>query len=77
MTKAQAVHHPSHLRVAAHAIGYGRRRQSLAETLAGDRARRPLSSQHTDIVGGPGSTATTLQFQLLTVLKCSKRTRRR
>jgi hypothetical protein len=54
-------HHPNHLRVAAHAIGFGRRRQSLAETLAGDRARRPLSSQHTDNAGGPGRTRTSNQ----------------
>ena len=54
-------HHPNHLRVAAQAIGYGRRRQSLAETLAGDRVRRPLSPQHTDIVGGPGRTRTSNQ----------------
>ncbi len=54
-------HHPNHLRKAAHAIGYGRRRQSLAETLAGDRARRPLPPQHTEIVGGPGRTRTSNQ----------------
>jgi hypothetical protein len=45
-------HHPNHLRKEAHAIGYGRRRQSLAETLAGDRARRPLPSQRTENIGG-------------------------
>jgi hypothetical protein len=52
-------HHLNHLRKAAHAIGYGRRRQSLSETLAGDRARRPLPSQRTENIGGPGRTATT------------------
>lgn len=54
-------HHPNHLRKAAHAIGYGRRRQSLAETLAGDRARRPLSSQRAENIGGPGWTRTSNQ----------------
>jgi hypothetical protein len=33
-------HHPDHLRMAARAIGYRRRRQSLADSLAGDRNRR-------------------------------------
>jgi integrase len=54
-------HHPDHLRRAARALGYGRRRQSLAETLAGDRARRPLPSQRTENIGGPGRTRTSNQ----------------
>ncbi len=50
-------HHPDHLRTAARALGYGRRRQSLAETLAGQRTRRPRSAQRTEIIGGPGRRA--------------------
>jgi hypothetical protein len=54
-------HHPDHLRAAARALGYGRRRQSLAETLAGRHARRPASPQRTEIAGGPGRTRTSNQ----------------
>jgi integrase len=54
-------HHPDHLRTAAHSIGYRRRRQSLAESLAGDRARRQITSQPTDKSGGPGRTRTSNQ----------------
>jgi integrase len=52
-------HHPDHLRTAARALGYGRRRQSLAETLAGHRTRRSSSSQRTEIVGGGRSRSRT------------------
>ena len=44
--------HPDYLRKAARRLGYGRRRQSLAETLAGRRTRRPLSSQRAEIISG-------------------------
>jgi integrase len=54
-------HHSDHLRGAARALGYGRRRQSLAETLAGHRTRRPLSPQSIANVGGPGRTRTSNQ----------------
>ena len=54
-------HHPDHLRAAARALGYGRRRQSLAETLAGRRARHPFSPQRTEIGGGPGRIRTSNQ----------------
>jgi integrase len=60
-------HHPDHLRSAASALGYGRRRQSLAESLAGHRARRPLSPRRTENIGGPGRTATIKQSQSLAV----------
>jgi hypothetical protein len=44
-------HHPNHPRVAAQAIGYGRRRQTLAETLPADR------SHHNTLISlvGPGA----------------------
>jgi hypothetical protein len=45
-------HHPDHLRTAAHAIGYRRRRQSLADSLAGDRVRHQGTSQPIEIIGG-------------------------
>ena len=45
-------HHPDHLRTAAQALSYGRRRQSLAETLAGHHTRRALSSEHAEKRGG-------------------------
>jgi hypothetical protein len=48
-------HHPDYLGNAAQALSYGRRRQSLAETLAGDRTRRPLASQLTEKIGGARS----------------------
>ena len=54
-------HHPDYLRKAARRLGYGRRRQSLAETLAGRRTRRPLSSQRAEIISGPGRTRTSNQ----------------
>jgi integrase len=54
-------HHPDHLRTAAHSIGYRRRRQSLAESLAGDRARRQITSQPIEKSGGPGRTRTSNQ----------------
>jgi integrase len=54
-------HHPDHLRTAAHSIGYRRRRQSLAESLAGDRARRQITSQPIESAGGPGRTRTSNQ----------------
>ena len=54
-------HHPDHVRAAARALGYGRRRQSLAETLAGRHARRPASPQRTEIAGGPGRIRTSNQ----------------
>jgi integrase len=54
-------HHPDHLRVAAHALSYGRRRQSLAETLTGHPRRRGLSSEHFEKLGGPGRTRTSNQ----------------
>jgi hypothetical protein len=38
-------HHPAHLRAAAHAIGYRRRKQSLA----GDRVRCRVPSQHIEV----------------------------
>jgi hypothetical protein len=47
-------HHPDFLRTAAQALSY-RRRQSLAETLAGDRTRRSLASQLTENIGGARS----------------------
>jgi len=54
-------HHRDHLNEAARAIGFGRRRQSLAGPLAA--ARKPLSapSQTIDIAGGPGRTRTSNQ----------------
>ena len=54
-------HHPDHLRSAARALGYGRRRQSLAETLAGERTRRTHSLQDAENIGGPGRTRTSNQ----------------
>ena len=54
-------HHPNHLRNAARALGYGRRRQSLAEPLARHRPRRPLSAQRIERHGGPGRTRTSNQ----------------
>jgi integrase len=54
-------HHPDHLRAAAHAIGYRRRRQSLADSLAGDRARRHPTQQAIEKAGGPGRTRTSNQ----------------
>ena len=54
-------HHPDHLRAAANAIGYSRRRQSLAESLAGDRHRRALTRQAAGKIGGPGRTRTSNQ----------------
>jgi hypothetical protein len=45
-------HHPDHLRNAARALGYGRRRQSLAEPLARHHPRRPLSAQRIEKDGG-------------------------
>jgi hypothetical protein len=48
-------HHPDYLGNAAQALSYGGRRQSLAETLAGDRTRRPLASQLTEKIGGARS----------------------
>ena len=45
-------HHPDHLRAAANAIGYRRRRQSLAEPLAGNRHRRYISRQLVEKAGG-------------------------
>jgi len=54
-------HHPHHLRNAARALGYGRRRQSLAEPLARHRPRRPLSPQRVEKHGGPGRTRTSNQ----------------
>lgn len=41
-------HHPDHLRTAARTLGYGCRRQSLAETLAGPRTRRSHSAQRVE-----------------------------
>ena len=54
-------HHPDYLRKAARGLGYGRRRQSLAETLAGRRTRRAPSSQRAEIISGPGRTRTSNQ----------------
>jgi Phage integrase family len=54
-------HHPDHLRKAARAISYDRRRQSLAETLAGHRARLGNLSQHIEKIGGPGRARTSNQ----------------
>jgi len=55
-------HHPDHLRAAANAIGYRRRRrQSLADSLAGDRARRHLTPQRIEKAGGPGRIRTSNQ----------------
>jgi hypothetical protein len=50
-------HHPDHLRAAARAIGY-RPRQSLAISLAVERARRRPASQSIEKIGGPGRTRT-------------------
>jgi integrase len=50
-------HHPDHLKVAARAIGY-RPRQSLAYSLAEERARRRPASQSVEKIGGPGRTRT-------------------
>ena len=52
-------HHPDYLRKAARGLGYGRRRQSLAETLAGRRTRRPPSSQRAEIISGGRSRSRT------------------
>jgi hypothetical protein len=52
-------HHPDHLGLAARAIGYGRRRQSLAETLAGDRVRRAVPPQAIEKSGGGRSRSRT------------------
>jgi len=54
-------HHPDHLRTAARAIGYRPRRQSLAETLAGDRRRRSIKTQAAEKSGGPGRIRTSNQ----------------
>jgi integrase len=54
-------HHPDHLRNAARALGYGRRKQSLAEPLARHRPRRPHSAQRIERRGGPGRTRTSNQ----------------
>jgi len=54
-------HHPDHLRNAARALSYGRRRQSLAETLAGHRTRRALLAEAGENTGGPGRTRTSNQ----------------
>jgi integrase len=54
-------HHPDHLRAAANAIGYRRRRQSLAEPLAGNRHRRYISRQPVEKAGGPGRIRTSNQ----------------
>jgi integrase len=58
-------HHPDHLRSAARALGYARRRQSLAETLAGRRTRRVRSPQRIEKIGGgcsPDRTGLQRQF---------------
>ena len=58
-------HHPDYLRKAARGLGYGRRRQSLAETLAGRRTRRPPSSQRAEIIsGGRSPTRTRLHSRI-------------
>jgi len=49
-------HHRDHLNKAARAIGFGRRRQSLAEPLAGSRTRPSVPAQTIDLIGGPGRT---------------------
>ena len=54
-------HHPNHLRTAARAIGYGRRREKLAEPLVGNRVRRQVSRQVPENIGGPGRTRTSNQ----------------
>jgi Phage integrase family len=54
-------HHADHLRGAARGLGYGRRRQSLAETLAARRTRRARSPQRIEKIGGPGRTRTSNQ----------------
>src|ERR1035437_7387595 len=59
-------HHPDYLQAAAKAIG-AKKPVSLVIPLVKQHQRRALSSQHTEIVGGPGSCATTLRFQSLTV----------
>jgi len=52
-------HHPDHLRNAARALSYGRRRQSLTETLAGHRTRRALSAERVENIGGGRSRSRT------------------
>src|SRR5262245_7094190 len=52
-------HHPDHLRTAAQVLSYGRRRQSLAETLAGHSRRRALSSERVEKLGGARSPSRT------------------
>src|SRR5262245_27930129 len=62
-------HHPDHLRTAAQALSYGRRPQSLAETLAEHRARCAVSSERTEKRGGarsPSRTRLHLPNSLLT-----------
>jgi integrase len=54
-------HHPDYLRMAARAIGYRHQRQSLADSLAGNKTRRPLAPQQIEITGGPGRTRTSNQ----------------
>jgi hypothetical protein len=57
--------YPDYLRKAARGLGYGRRRQSLAETLAGRRTRRPSSSQRAEIIsGGRSPTRTRLHSRI-------------
>jgi integrase len=53
-------HHPDHLRVAAHALGY-RRSLSLAITLAPSRRPRSRERQPAGNIGGPGRTRTSNQ----------------
>jgi hypothetical protein len=66
-------HHPDFLRTAAQALSY-RRRQSLAETLAGDRTRRSLASQLTENIGGPGSCPTSSNLNYLLKVRVNRGT---
>ena len=52
-------HHRDHLNEAARAIGFGRRRQSLAEPLAGGRRRPSAPAQAIEIAGGGRSLSRT------------------
>ncbi len=54
-------HHSAHLQGAARALSFGRRKQSLAEPLAGAQRRDEVPQQVIDIVGGPGRTRTSNQ----------------
>jgi hypothetical protein len=58
-------HHPDHLRAAAHALSYGRRRQSLVETLADTLGAVHSRPNALKSVVGPGAVPRPCNFNNL------------